>query len=135
LSWVPCFGNTYPYPGTFTLDIITPLSLVLCGYVEKQGITNMQALPVDKMLYIYLLCPHSEHQKQIHSNLNSLNTFTKKMGSSNMKTDSNKLKLPKVGSNVIVPVPGPKNQLSSQCMFKCLSQPMPWCTREGKTRN
>jgi hypothetical protein len=40
----------------------------------KQGITNMLALPIDKMLYIYVLCPHSKHQK-IHSNLNSLNTF------------------------------------------------------------
>jgi hypothetical protein len=29
----------------------------------KQGITNKLALPIDKMLYIYLLCPHSEHQK------------------------------------------------------------------------
>ncbi len=27
----------------------------------KQGITNTLALPIDKMLYIYLLCPHSEH--------------------------------------------------------------------------
>jgi hypothetical protein len=31
---------------------------------EKQGITIALALPIDKMLlYIYLLCPHSEHQK------------------------------------------------------------------------
>jgi hypothetical protein len=29
----------------------------------KQGITNTLALPIDNMLYIYLLCPHSEHQK------------------------------------------------------------------------
>jgi hypothetical protein len=29
--------------------------------VFKQAITNMLALPVDKMLYIYLLCPLSEH--------------------------------------------------------------------------
>ncbi len=28
----------------------------------KQGITNTLALPIDTMLYIYLLCPHSEHQ-------------------------------------------------------------------------
>ncbi len=27
----------------------------------EQGITNTLALPIDKM-YIYLLCPHSEHQ-------------------------------------------------------------------------
>ncbi len=57
----------------------------------KQGITNTLALPIDKMLYIYVLCPHSEHQK----NLNGLNTFTKEAG-------SNKVKHPKVGSNVIV---------------------------------
>jgi hypothetical protein len=36
------------------------------------------------MLYIYVLCPHSEHKK-IHSNLNSLNTFTKENGSPNVK--------------------------------------------------
>jgi hypothetical protein len=35
--------------------------------------------------------------KTIHSNLNSLNTFAKETG-------SNKVKLPKVGSNAIVPV-------------------------------
>jgi hypothetical protein len=29
----------------------------------KQGIINTLALPIDKMLYIYLLCPYSEHQK------------------------------------------------------------------------
>jgi hypothetical protein len=29
--------------------------------VFKQGVTNMLALPVDKMLYIYLLCPQSEN--------------------------------------------------------------------------
>jgi hypothetical protein len=29
----------------------------------KQGITNRLALPMDKMLYIDLLCPQSEHQK------------------------------------------------------------------------
>ncbi len=133
----------------------------------KQGVTNTLALPINKMLYIYLLrrhsqhqkmsmlyiyflCPHSQHQKMsmfyicllcrhsqrqknvdvvlllivstlstpkktidvvhllivstlstpknICSNLNSLNTFTK-------ETSSNKVKLPKVGSNAIVPVP------------------------------
>jgi len=40
------------------------------------------------MLYIYLLCPHSEHQKKVRSNLNSLNTFNK-------ETDSNKVKTSK----------------------------------------
>jgi hypothetical protein len=51
----------------------------------------MLGLPIDKMLYIYLPTP-----KNIHSNLNILNTFTK-------ETSSNKVKLPKVGSNAISP--------------------------------
>jgi hypothetical protein len=34
---------------------------------NKQGITNTLALPIDKMLYIYLLWPHFEHQKQSRS--------------------------------------------------------------------
>jgi hypothetical protein len=29
---------------------------------SKQGIKNTLALPIDKMLHIYLLCPHSEHR-------------------------------------------------------------------------
>ncbi|CAM6049302.1 unnamed protein product, partial [Sphagnum compactum] len=41
--------------------------------------------PSCKTQYIYVLCPHSEHQK-IHSNLSSLNTFTKKTSSTNMKS-------------------------------------------------
>jgi len=44
----------------------------------------------------------------MHSNINSLNTFIK-------ETSSNTIKLPKVGSNAIVPVPveaGP-NKLTS----------------------
>jgi hypothetical protein len=32
---------------------------VFWGRREK-GITNTLGLPIDKMLYIYLLCPHSE---------------------------------------------------------------------------
>jgi hypothetical protein len=31
--------------------------------MTKQGVTNTLALPINKVLYIYLLCPHSEHQK------------------------------------------------------------------------
>ncbi len=65
---------------------------------------------VNKMLYIYQLCPHSQHpkKKNICSNLNSLNTFTKETGSSNVKFhSSNHGKLPKVGSNAIVPAPLP----------------------------
>jgi hypothetical protein len=50
----------------------------------------MLAVPIDNMLYIYLLCPHSEHQN---------NPFQSK------QSGSIKAKLPKVGSNAIVPVP------------------------------
>jgi hypothetical protein len=66
--------------------------------MHKQGITNTLALPIDKMLYIYTYSLHTLNTKKIHSNLNSLNTFTK-------ETSSNKVKLTKVGSNMIVPVP------------------------------
>ncbi len=51
----------------------------------KQGIANKLTLPIDKMLYIYILCPHSENTKTIRSNLNSLNTFTKETDSPNVK--------------------------------------------------
>jgi hypothetical protein len=37
---------------------------LLMGSCWQQGITNMLALPIDKMLYTYLLCPHSEHPKK-----------------------------------------------------------------------
>jgi hypothetical protein len=37
-------------------------SAVILNAQEQQGITNMLALPIDKMLYIYVLCPYSEHQ-------------------------------------------------------------------------
>jgi hypothetical protein len=40
--------------------------------------------------------------KKIHSNLNNLNIFTKNFNSSNVKLVFNKIKFPKVGSNVIV---------------------------------
>ncbi len=39
------------------------LSLTLLSY-SKQGVTNTLALPINKMLYIYLLCPHSEQPKK-----------------------------------------------------------------------
>jgi hypothetical protein len=71
----------------------------------KQGITNMLALPIDKMFYIVPTVSHTLNTKKIRSDLNNLNTFTKETG-------SNKVKLPKVGSNAIVHVPvraGPKN--------------------------
>jgi hypothetical protein len=31
------------------------------AFGKKQGMENTLALPILKMLYIYLLCPHSEH--------------------------------------------------------------------------
>jgi hypothetical protein len=91
----------------------------------KQCFTNRLALPIDKMLYIYSLGPHSEHQnnsfqskrskhfhqrntlntKTIHSNLNDLNTFTKRNRFIQCDTGFNMVKLAKVGSNAIVLVP------------------------------
>jgi hypothetical protein len=51
----------------------------------KQGITNTLALPIDKMLYIYLLCPHSQHQN---------NPFQSKQSKHFIKeTDSPRVKL------------------------------------------
>jgi hypothetical protein len=38
-------------------------SAVILNAQEQQGITSTLALPIDKMLYIYLLCPYSKHQK------------------------------------------------------------------------
>jgi hypothetical protein len=60
------------------------LSLFWVGNVLgiQQGTTNTLALAI---LYIYLLCPHTVNTKTIHSNLNSLNTFTKETGSPNVK--------------------------------------------------
>jgi hypothetical protein len=55
----------------------------------KQGIKNTLALPIDTMLYTDLLCPHSEHQKNLFKS-KQLSTFTKETG-------SNKVKLPEVG--------------------------------------
>jgi hypothetical protein len=44
----------------------------------KQGITNTLALPIDKMLYIYLLCPHSEHQNNPFQSKQSKTLSSKK---------------------------------------------------------
>jgi len=57
-------------------------------------------------------CVHTVNTRTIRSNLNSLNTFTK------CDTDSNKVRLPKVGSNALVPVPlgaGPKERRCFTC--------------------
>jgi preprotein translocase subunit SecY len=54
----------------FFLSVFIPISFLLTVFQSKQGITNTpalpkdKALPIDKMLYIYLLCPHSEYQKK-----------------------------------------------------------------------
>jgi hypothetical protein len=48
-------------------------------------------------------CVHTLNTKKIYSNLNSLNTFLKETG-------SNKVKLSKVGSIAIVPLPGGRAQ-------------------------
>jgi hypothetical protein len=75
----------------------------------KQGITNMLALPIDKMLYICLLYPHSEHQNNPFQSKQSKhfhqrNQFTK---------FDNKIKLSKLGFNatVLVPVGEEPNQI------------------------
>ncbi len=75
----------------------------------KQGITNTLALPIDKMLCIYVLCPHSKHQKNPFQSKQSKhfhhgNQFTL------CETGFNKVKLPKVGS-VIVLVGGRAQQM------------------------
>jgi hypothetical protein len=55
-------------------------SLHLKEKKQEQGIiTNTLALPKDNM------CPHTLNTKTIHSNLKSLNTFTKETGSPNVK--------------------------------------------------
>ncbi len=38
-----------------------PLGLLGVFFVLMKNKAS-QALPIDKMLYIYMLCPHSEHQ-------------------------------------------------------------------------
>jgi len=72
----------------------------------------MLALPIGKkmLLYIYLLlCPHySEHQKNAFQSIQSKH-FHQKTGSPNVKINSNKVKLPKVGSKNAI---GPNKQPS-----------------------
>jgi hypothetical protein len=75
---------------------------------EKQGITNTLALPIDKMFCIYLLCPHSEHQNNPFRSEQSKH-FHPKNRFIKCETGSNNVKLPKVGSNAILPVPPRKN--------------------------
>jgi hypothetical protein len=56
------------------------------------------------MLYIYLLCSHSEQPKNICSNLNKSKHFHQRNRFISCEISFNKVKLPKVGSNAIVPV-------------------------------
>jgi hypothetical protein len=56
------------------------------------------------MLYIYLLYPHSEHQNNPFQSKHSKH-FHQRNWFIVCETGSNKLKLPKVGPNVIFPVP------------------------------
>jgi hypothetical protein len=56
------------------------------------------------MLYIYLLCPHSEHQKNLFQSKQSKH-FHQRNWFILCEIGSNKVKLPKVGSDAIVPVP------------------------------
>jgi hypothetical protein len=59
---------------------------------------------IDHMLYIYILCPHSEHQNNPFQSKKSKH-FHQRNRFTQCETGSIKVKLPKVGSNVIVPVP------------------------------
>jgi hypothetical protein len=91
-----------------TLYRNTAILVYVCFSLQNKASTYTLALPIDNMLYIYLLCPHFEHQKNPFQP-NSLNAFTKKTGSNNVK-------LTKVGSNAIVPVPvgaGPNKERGS----------------------
>ncbi len=91
------FGNIYP-----------PNTGVNWTYVQlTQGIKNTLALPIDKMLYIYVLCPHSEHQKNTFQSKQSKH-FHQRNQCTQCETGSTKVKLPKVGSNAIVRT-GPNN--------------------------
>jgi hypothetical protein len=51
--------------------------------LENKASQNTLTFPIDKMLYIYVLCQHSELQKKFRSNLN---TFTKETSSNKVKT-------------------------------------------------
>ncbi len=59
---------------------------------------NNNWLPFTLLLFIYLLCSHSEHQK----NLFQSKHFHQKNQFTEYETSSNKVKLPKVGSSVMI---------------------------------
>jgi hypothetical protein len=66
----------------------------------EQGIRKTPALPIDKMLYIHLLCPHSKHQTNpfLSKHFHQRNQFAW------CETSSNNVKLSKVGSNANSPL-------------------------------
>jgi hypothetical protein len=74
------------------------------------------ALPINNMLYIYLLCPNSEHRKNLFQSKQSKH-FHQRNQFTECEAGSNKVKLPKVGSNAIVHVPqgqGPTKEKPQQ---------------------
>ncbi len=72
--------------------------------MPKQGITNMLALPIDKMLYIYYSV-HTLNTKKNPFQSKQSKHFHRRSWFTECEIDSNKVKLPKVGSNAIVLVP------------------------------
>jgi len=93
-------------PGGLLLVVLHYLLSVFHGWdskkVNKQGVTNTLALPINKMSYIYLLCPHSEHQKKHLFQFEQSKHFHQRHRFITCETSFNKVKLPKVRSNVIV---------------------------------
>ncbi len=62
---------------------------------------------------MYLLCPHSEHKKKNPFQSKQSKHFHQRNPFPQCEARSDKVKLPKVGSNAIVPVPveaGPKKE-------------------------
>jgi hypothetical protein len=81
------------------------------------AITNVLALPVDIMLCIYLRCPHSKHPKNPFQSKQSKH-FHRRSPFTECENGSNKVKLPKVGFNAIVPMGAGPNKCS---LFKICS--------------
>ncbi len=77
---------------------------------DKQNKASQHTCPANRYdVCTSIYCVHTRNMKKIHSNLNNLNTFTKKNRFPECEISFNKVKLPKVGSNAIVPVgAGPK---------------------------
>jgi hypothetical protein len=103
LNW--CIGGCWftPAGGGYLLDAWGVNDRVSLGqrgtkvYSFKNNKASQTPWPCQYWTSTY--CVHTVNTKTIRSDLNSLNTFTK------CDTGSNKVKLPKVGSNAIVPAP------------------------------